>query len=98
MDADMKEWIAAIVGLTFTMTASARISAVSGDFDITPQRDYMQGLMCDDPMMFFKIFDLAAQGLNENSPEMKAHKKTLICRSPVVAACRYRHHPYGSLA
>lgn len=73
----MKEWIAAIVGLTFTMTASARIGAVSGDLDITPQRDYMQGLMCDDPMMFFKIFDLAAQGLNENSPEMKAHKKNL---------------------
>jgi hypothetical protein len=77
MDTFMKEWIAAVVGLTFTVTASARIYAVSGDFDITPQRDYMQGLMCDDPMMFFKIFDLAAQGLDENSTEMKAHGKIL---------------------
>ncbi|MHC8356766.1 hypothetical protein ACYZTL_16460 [Pseudomonas sp. LB3P81] len=73
----MKQWIAAVFGLTFTMTANAQIDMVSGDFDITPQQDYMQGLMCNDPMMFFKILDLAAQGLDENSQKMKAHKKIL---------------------
>lgn len=73
----MKRWIAAAFGLAFPMIASAQIDMVSGDFDITPQRDYMQGLMCSDPMMFFKILDLAAQGLDEKSPKMKAHKKIL---------------------
>lgn len=57
----MTKWTIAALFLVLPWTAQAKVYDVSGDLNIGIQEDYMQGTLCKDPMVFFKLYDTFAE-------------------------------------
>lgn len=70
----MTKWTLTALLVALPWSAHAKVYDVSGDLNIGIQEDYMQGTLCQDPMVIFKLYEtLAEYGDDIKEPHIQAY-------------------------